>query len=589
MSLFNPFNYTSRTFEALLSDINSDNELVDKPNWFKRLIAGIGDVASMWNNALANNLLLDTAYTRRNVQLLLELIDYTLTPQSTASGIILFYIDGSSAFPFTVNKENLVALTSGTTSVSSKRFEARSDVTVSSVSETFTADDTNDQLTVARVYTTGEKVRLTSTGTLPAPLAVSTDYYVLYVDDTHIRLATSLSDAYAGTYIDITDTGSGTHTAALYSVQVTCYQQKTIDQFIIGQSDGVTEWQEFNLSDFDILQDTLEITINSVTWTRVDSFVNSVFSDTHYRLFYNDDSSSVIQFGNGTYGAIPGAFDIYAEYATGGGNDSNVSVIGKVGIYGGSDSNITGVSNPSAITGGADPQSIAEAKVLGPLLLKARDRFVTGADGEALAEAYTGISQATVIENAYGVLSAKVICISDGGGNPSAGVQAALQQYLIDRTVLQGVDVRVVNTTITSINVTSAAKVLSGYTWTSQVEEWFRLGWKLFLSEAGKQIKDDFDSNGVDSARALINTIFSESYVSSDNAQISSFLEAWNSDSLSYRVIGEDDIQASDASAFIAGYTHGVDYITVSAPAFPISISDDEITTDGALTLTEIP
>ena len=67
----NPIQFTSRTFESILNDINSVAELVDKPNWFKRLIAGIGDVASMWVNALANNLLLRTSYTRKNLQLLL--------------------------------------------------------------------------------------------------------------------------------------------------------------------------------------------------------------------------------------------------------------------------------------------------------------------------------------------------------------------------------------------------------------------------------------------------------------------------------------------------------------------------------------
>ena len=55
MAIFNPISYTSRTFESILQDINDDDELIDKPNWFKRLIAGVGDVVSMWNNAAANN------------------------------------------------------------------------------------------------------------------------------------------------------------------------------------------------------------------------------------------------------------------------------------------------------------------------------------------------------------------------------------------------------------------------------------------------------------------------------------------------------------------------------------------------------
>jgi len=589
MALFNPIQYTSRTFEAILQDINNDSQLVDTPNWWKRMIAGIGDVISMWNNATANNTLLDTSFTRRNVQLLLELIDYFLLPQSTASGTLLFFLNGAVVFPVTIQKENLVALTPGSTSVSSKRFEARANATITAVNETFTANAGNDQLIVARVYTTGEKVRFTTTNTLPAPLAISTDYYVIYVDATHIRIAESLALAIAGTYIDITTVGVGVHTIHLFSAQITCYQQQAKDAVIIGESDGVTEWQEYDLGDFDILSDTLQITINSITWTKVSTFVDSISTDTHYRLYYNNDNSAVVQFGNGTYGLIPPAFDIYAEYATGGGADSNITAVNRVNIYGGSDSNVTGVTNPAALTGGADPQSIQEAKILGPLLLKTRDRFVTTTDGETLAIAYGGISQAKVVKNFYGVLSAKVITIANGGGNPDGATKTALQAYLIDRTSLESIDVRVQDTTITSINVTSAAKVSSGYAWTGQVEDWFRLGWKLFFNEAGQEIYNDYISNGVDSARALINTIFSESYGTSDNTQIQTFLDAWSGSNLLPRAIGEDDIQESDAFAFVAAYTTGVDYITITAPIYPIAIADDEITTDGVLTLTEIP
>jgi hypothetical protein len=61
---------------------------------------------------------------------------------------------------------------------------------------------------------TGVLGRLTTTGTLPAPLAVSTDYYIIKVTDNTIKLATSYDNAIAGTEINITDTGSdeGVHT-----------------------------------------------------------------------------------------------------------------------------------------------------------------------------------------------------------------------------------------------------------------------------------------------------------------------------------------------------------------------------------------
>ena len=77
---------------------------------------------------------------------------------------------------------------------------------------TFTADAGTDTLTHSAYqllpYT---KVRLTTSVTLPAGLAAATDYYVIKVTDTTCKLATSYANAVAGTQIDITDAGTGTH------------------------------------------------------------------------------------------------------------------------------------------------------------------------------------------------------------------------------------------------------------------------------------------------------------------------------------------------------------------------------------------
>lgn len=85
-------------------------------------------------------------------------------------------------------------------------------------SDTFTADAGTDTCTYTSTASipsnilTGTRVRLTTTTTLPAGLALATDYYVIRLGDTTFRLATSYANAIAGTQIDITDAGTGTHT-----------------------------------------------------------------------------------------------------------------------------------------------------------------------------------------------------------------------------------------------------------------------------------------------------------------------------------------------------------------------------------------
>lgn len=84
--------------------------------------------------------------------------------------------------------------------------------------DTFTADASTDIITMTSTTNvpsnilTGTRVRLTTTTTLPGGLALATDYYVIKVTDSTFKLATSYANAVAGTAINITDAGTGTHT-----------------------------------------------------------------------------------------------------------------------------------------------------------------------------------------------------------------------------------------------------------------------------------------------------------------------------------------------------------------------------------------
>jgi hypothetical protein len=59
---------------------------------------------------------------------------------------------------------------------------------------------------------TGVRVRVATTGTLPAGLSAGTDYYAVRVSKDRIRLAATEESAEGRSYIDILDSGSGTHT-----------------------------------------------------------------------------------------------------------------------------------------------------------------------------------------------------------------------------------------------------------------------------------------------------------------------------------------------------------------------------------------
>lgn len=76
----------------------------------------------------------------------------------------------------------------------------------------FTAATTDIITDAAHGFTTGLKGQASTTTTLPAGLSTSTDYFVIKLTDDTYSLATSYANSLAGTVIDITDTGTGTHT-----------------------------------------------------------------------------------------------------------------------------------------------------------------------------------------------------------------------------------------------------------------------------------------------------------------------------------------------------------------------------------------
>ena len=90
-------------------------------------------------------------------------------------------------------------------------------VTVPTISQTVTANAGTDVVSLTTNefdLRTADRIRFTTTGTLPAPLALATTYYWIRTATTNDagKVATTAANALAGTAIDITDAGTGTHT-----------------------------------------------------------------------------------------------------------------------------------------------------------------------------------------------------------------------------------------------------------------------------------------------------------------------------------------------------------------------------------------
>lgn len=110
-------------------------------------------------------------------------------------------------------------------------------------SSTFTAVAGTDVCTATGdtiLTDTGAEVVFTTTGTLPAGLSLLTTYYLIYQSASTFKVATSLANAFAGTAIDITDTGSGTHTVTVATnIQALPYDVDQIESVSVKVSSKV--------------------------------------------------------------------------------------------------------------------------------------------------------------------------------------------------------------------------------------------------------------------------------------------------------------------------------------------------------------
>lgn len=113
---------------------------------------------------------------------------------------------------------------------------APSDTATESV-DTFTVDAGTDIVTTSAKHGLGTNtpIKFTSTDTLPAPLSDSTMYFAVAVTDTTFKVALTPS----GSPINITDTGSGTHTVHRYTGVLDTFAGVTVTTGTVGSGDRI--------------------------------------------------------------------------------------------------------------------------------------------------------------------------------------------------------------------------------------------------------------------------------------------------------------------------------------------------------------
>lgn len=228
--------------------------------------------------------------------------------------------------------------------------------------------------------------------------------------------------------------GGGTYAKA------SIVQGRTVSNETLGSSNG-SAGQRFETQRDNFVLGSQVVFVDAEQWTKVDSFLNSLPQDKHYKLELSDDDRAVVIFGNGIQGAIPpiGQSNIVANYRYGAQDDGNVGartvVVDKTGL-----TNVNALWNPRQAGGwskaqSADKASLEQAKELGPATLRTKEVAVGPDDVRDLALLYVDSNgskpygRAYAIEEGFGPKTIELVLVLKGGGLASSNQLQAVQDY----------------------------------------------------------------------------------------------------------------------------------------------------------------
>jgi len=214
-------------------------------------------------------------------------------------------------------------------------------------------------------------------------------------------------------------------------------------------STGATN-QEYKINSTNVENSNVTVIVNGVTWTKVDSFIDSTSASTDYMIRPNLDDTITIVFGNDVFGKSPSSSQsIQITYIESAGLSGNVYELDKITTLNDTilDEDGTSVSvevtNTTVFLGGDDEQDTEEIRYEAPRVFATGDRAVTKSDFAAILENYAGVANA----NAWGeneedppnysmFNQVKLVVLLQNWELPDVTFQSTLSEYLYTKSLM---------------------------------------------------------------------------------------------------------------------------------------------------------
>jgi predicted phage baseplate assembly protein len=194
-------------------------------------------------------------------------------------------------------------------------------------------------------------------------------------------------------------------TVAVYGNVVQATHGETRKE-ILGSGDGAQEMQQFNLHQGPITyvaaptaggtESTLDVQVNGVSWKETATLAAAGPNDRVFTTQADAAGKRTITFGNGKHGMrLPtGQANVTATYRFGLGTGGNAEG-SKVTLLATRPAGVKSVTNPIPASGGADGDTIGQARQNTPAAVVALDRLVSVSDYGDFARTFAGIGKAS--------------------------------------------------------------------------------------------------------------------------------------------------------------------------------------------------
>jgi hypothetical protein len=229
--------------------------------------------------------------------------------------------------------------------------------------------------------------------------------------------------------------------------------------------------QVFSLSQSPVINNSISVTVNGVSYSYVSSLIDAGMYDPVFTTLIDANNTTYIVFGDGISGRIPpasGTIDVV--YRVGAGKAGNVIASTLTYFLTNAVSGVTAV-NYEAAAGGADAESTDSIRMNAPLALRALNRAVSLKDYAYLALQVSGVAKAVADASTSSSINLYVAPFGDNGyasGNSGAtsasfnNLATNVVSYFMDKTA-PNVSLTVLPPTYVPIDISITVNVLPQY------------------------------------------------------------------------------------------------------------------------------